>query len=254
MIRSYKTGYRCVFAMVAGALLIAPARAQQGNIQSLRFYSVKADRAADFEAATKEYKTLAAKAGSDRSFTLWRSLTGPLEYVRVDFYTKWADLDFVPDPKLKDQAADMQSITIRILRATENSRRIVTEVQPDLSLPQSGELPVMIRVLRTQVRPDKVNEYRAQTKSEVLPSVKKAGLKFFSISQARYGAPASEFMTVAGFDSWADLGGGYGVEKAMGPEGYQRYLTAVGQLVVEREFNIYRLVAESSYLPAAPAR
>ena len=44
---------------------------------------------------------------------------------------------------------------------TESWHRVIEEVNPDLSLPDSGKAPTMIRVLVTQVRPDKVNDYLA---------------------------------------------------------------------------------------------
>jgi len=245
-----RTGSQCVFALAA-AISIAPARAQQTNIRSVRFYTVKPDRLGDFLAATKEYNAVVMKTGSDHYYSLWHSLTGDNEYARADNYAQWADLDNLTDPKIKDQAALLQTITTRIIQCTEHSHRIIEEVLPDLSLPPGGELPKMIRLLRTRVRPDRVGEYLALSKSDVLPAIKKSGLKFFSVAQLRYGAPTTEFTTVAGFNSWADLGAGFGLEKGMGKEGYQHYLATVGQLVVEREFNVYSLVPESSYLPPA---
>ncbi len=194
---------------------------------------------------------LLAKGGSNRYYSMWQSLTGANEFARATSYTRWADMDAGADPKMKEQAAELQGISTRIIQCTERWHTIIDEVLPDLSLPDTAETPKMIRVLRTQVRPDKVGEYVALSKSEVLPAIKKAGLKFFSVSQVRYGAPTSEFVTIAGFNSWAELGEGSGIEKGIGKEGYQRYLVTVGQLYVEREFNVYRFVPESSYLPAA---
>jgi hypothetical protein len=109
----------------------------------------------------------------------------------------------------------------------------------------------MIRVLVTKVRPDKVSDYQALQKSEVLSAAKKAGLKGYSIAQVRYGAPSTEFVSVVGLSNWADLDGGTWIEKAMGEEGYQRFLLKLRQLIIESEAVIYRLVPDSSYSPAA---
>jgi hypothetical protein len=72
-------------------------------------------------------------------------------------------------------------------------------------------------VLRTRVRPDKVDEYLAMVKSEVLPAAKKAGLKGFSVAQERYGAPGTELISVAGMSGWGDLDGGSGFKRRWAP-------------------------------------
>ena len=91
-------------------------------------------------------------------------MTGPREYARVAYYTKWAELDAGPDPKLKEQAGDVARIVARISDCTLSTRRIVDEIVPELSLPSSGGVPKMIRVLVTDVRPEKVHEYRELVK------------------------------------------------------------------------------------------
>src|SRR5271170_450779 len=131
-----RAGYQCAFAMVGAAMLIAPAEAQQGNIQSVRFHTVKPDRAGDFLAATKEYTAAVRKGGSEHYYFLLHSLTGANEYVRVDNYAKWADMDQTgPEPKLKEVASQLQSINTRISQCIESSHRVIDELLPELSLP-----------------------------------------------------------------------------------------------------------------------
>jgi hypothetical protein len=240
-------GYRCLIALTA---LATPVLAQQANIQSVSLYHVKRDRVADFQAAIKEYNAVIKKAGADHYYSVWLSVTGPGEYVRVDIYNKWSDLDTNLEPKLKEHEADVRSIGTRITQCTDSSSRIVREALPELSLPSSEQAPKMIRVLQTRVRPDKVNEYLALWKSEVLPAAKKSGLTVFSLAQVRYGGPSTEFVSLAGLNSWADLDGGFGVEKAMGKEGYQSFLTRIRPLIIESEYNLYRFQPDLSYLPA----
>jgi hypothetical protein len=108
----------------------------------------------------------------------------------------------------------------------------------------------MLRVLRTRVRPEKVSEYTALVKSESLAAAKKAGLKFYTVSQVRYGEPSTEFVSVSGLSKWADLDGGLWIQKAMGEEGYQRFLAKLRPLTIESEAEIYSVVFESSYQPA----
>jgi hypothetical protein len=243
--------HQCVFTLTAIAVFMPPAWAQQANIRSVTFYRVKPDRLGDMQAAAKEYKAILQKAGSNRYYTDWLSLTGPNEYLHVVNYSKWADIDMTvaQDPKLKEQAADLQRIVTRIIQCTESSHRVIEEVLPDSSLPPSKELPDLIRAVRLRVRPDKVNDFLALSKSEILPAQKKSGVKVYSIARVRYGAPSSEFLTVLGLSKWADLDEPYGVQKAMGEEGYQRFLSKITPLLLESEYNMYRLQRDLSYLP-----
>jgi len=247
--------YHGVLAAFAAAALVIPARAQEGpaNIRSLSFYTVKPDRIGDFQAEIKEYEAVLTKAGAGASHyhSMWHSLTGPNEYVLADYSTKWADFDSTPDPKLKEVQADLQRIGTRITQCTESLHRIIEEVLPDLSLPGGAGVPKMISVLRSRVRPDKVDEYLGLVKNEVLPAAKKSGLTVFSVSRVRYGAPTTEFISVAGLSKWADLDGGFGVPKGMGEEGYQRFLEKIRPLLVESEYAMYRFQPDLSYLPAA---
>lgn len=247
--RQRRFGYQCVFACAAAAFLVTPAQAQQANIQSIRFYTVKPDRVGDFLAATKEFADVAKKGGSERYFFLLHSLTGANEYARVENYKKWADMDETgPEPKMKEQAAQLQSITARIFQCIESSHRIIDEIQSDLSLPQTGGVQ-MLRVLRTRVRPEKVGEYQALVKSDVLAAAKKAGLKFYTTSQIRYGGSNTEFVLVSGINKFADLDGGLWIQKSMGEEGYQRFLAKLRPLMIESQADIYGVVFESSYQP-----
>ena len=243
-----------IIAMAVASALVTFAHAQGGNIQSITVYTVKPDRIGDFLAEIKAYNGLLAKGGSTNYGSVWVSLTGPRTYSLVRYYSKWADLDAGPDPKMKDQAVDLARINIRITDCTESWRRIIGEVQPDLSLPQSGDIPKMLRVLVTEVRPDKYMDYLALVKSDVLPAAQKGGLKTWVFSETRYGGANTAVSSVAGMDSWADLDGGFGVEKGLGHDGYQALLAKVRALIVQSQADVYRFQPDLSYLPPAPAK
>jgi len=243
-----------ILALAVTAGLAASASAQQGNIQSVTFYTVKPDRVGDFQAEIKEFNAIYAKGGSTNYSSMWVSLTGPREYVRAQYYNKWADLDAGTDPKLKDQAADLARISLRIIDCTESWRRIIAEVQPDLSVLTLTEMPKMIRVLTTDVRPDKYNDYLALVKSDILPAAQKGGLKWYEFSEMRYGAPNTEVTSIVTMDSWGDLDGGVGIQKALGKDGYQALAEKVRPLINQAVVNEYRYLPEISYLPPTPAK
>jgi hypothetical protein len=243
-----------IFAVGFAAALVASASAQRGNIQSVTFYTVKPDRVGDFQAEIKEFNAIYAKGGSTFYSSMWVSLTGPREYARASYYNKWADLDIISDPKLKDQAADLARISLRIIDCTESWRRIIVEVQPDLSLPPGTEIPKMIRVLTTDVRPDKYNDYLALVKSDTLPAAQKGGLKMYEFSETRYGGPNTQVTSIVAMDSWGDLDEGVGVQKALGKDGYQALMQKVRPLILQSVVNEYRFMPEISYLPPAPTK
>jgi hypothetical protein len=245
----------CHSIMAAGfaTALVAPAAAQ-GNIRSVTFYTVKPDRIGDFQAEIKEYNAVLAKGGSAQYYSMWLSQTGPRTFARAQYYKTWAEMDAGADPKMKDQAADIARIGLRITECTESWRRIIEEVDPDLSLPDSGKVPMMIRVLMTEVRADKMGDYLALQKSDILPGIKKSGAKDYSIAAGRFGEPNTVVTSVLGFDNWADLDGTLGVEKALGKEGYQSFLVKLRPLIVSSQFDIYRFQPDLSYLPAATAK
>jgi len=245
--------------LLAVAALATPASAQDANIRSVTFYTVKPDRVADFQAEVKEYNAILAKAGSDRYSTVWVGLTGPHEYARVQMYSKWADLDAAidKDPKLKDQAADLDLLATHIIECTSSWRRDIEVVNLDLSLPDTGvDMPKMIRVLVTQVRPDKYHDYLDLQKNTILPAVTKGTPKFYNFAEKRYGEAGPEFVSVTGFSNWADLDDTIGAEKGLGKDGYQALVNQVRALIVQSEYLVYRYEPDLSYLPAvtpAPA-
>jgi hypothetical protein len=245
---------QCALALALAVVLVTSAAAQRGNIVSITFYTVKPDRVGDFQAEIKEYNALYAKAGATNYNSVWASLTGPREYARVMYYNKWADLDAGPDPKLKDQEADLARIGARIIDCTEGWRRTIEEVQPDLSLPPSNDIPKLIRVLVTQVRPDKYKEYLNLVKTEILPAAKKGELKMYQFAETRYGGSNTQVSSVVAMDGWGDLDGEVGIQKGLGKEGYQALLDKVRPLIVQAEVNEYRFQPDLSYLPPATAK
>jgi hypothetical protein len=242
------------FAAIAAATLAASASAQNGNIQSVTFYTVKPDRIGDFQAEIKELNALYAKGGSTNYASMWVSLTGTREYVRASYYHTWAELDVMSDPKLKDQAADVARITTRIVDCTEGWRRIITEIQPDLSVNTATDMPKMIRVLTTDVRPEKYNDYLALVKSDILPAAKKGALKLYEFSETRYGGPNTQVTSIVAMDNWGELDEGVAIQKVLGKDGYQALLEKVRPLVLQSVVNQYRFLPEISYLPAPAAK
>jgi hypothetical protein len=245
---------RCVLVAAVAATLVTIASAQTGNIRSITFVSIKPDRVGDFQAEIKEVHALMKKDNSTRYSSVWVSLTGPREYALVSYYDKWSELDAGADPNTKDDAADLARLQTRMIDCALSWRRTIEEIQPDLSLPMSTEMPKMVRVLTTLVRPEKYKEYLDLVKSDVLPAAQKGGLKTYIFAETRYGAPNTQVSSVIAMDKWAELDEPIGIEKALGKEGYQALLGKIRPLTVQAEVNEYRFEPDLSYLPPAPTK
>jgi hypothetical protein len=240
---------------LAAAVLATPVNiAFAQNIRSVTFVTVKPDRIGDFQAELKEVHALLKKDNSTRYSSVWMSLTGPREYAIVSYYNKWAELDAGPESSMKDDAADLARLQTRLVDCASSWRRTIEEIQPDLSLPMTTEMPKMVRVLTTLVRPDKYKEYLDLIKSDVLPAAKKGGMKTYIFAEARYGAPNTQVSSVIAMDKWAELDDSVGIEKALGKEGYQALLGKVRPLVEQAEVNEYRFESDLSYLPPATTK
>jgi len=243
----------CALALLVAWALPAAAQAR-GNIRSTSRITIKPERLGDFQAAAKEYATIVKKAGWDKSFTVWRSQTGPSEFLLSRYFEKWADIGpesgMAQDPKLKEVSADLMRLGVRIAQCEDKTERLIAEVLPELSLPRAAEPPVMIRVLRSQVKPDRVDEYLTLIQNEVLPAAKKSGATTFSVARVRYGAPSTEFISVLGLQGWGDMDGGGPIVKAMGGENaYRAFLRKITPLLVESQYDVYRFQPDLSYRP-----
>jgi hypothetical protein len=233
---------------------MASASAQPGNIRSITFVTVKPDRIGDFQAELKEVHALMKKDNSTRYSSVWASLTGPREYAIVSYYNKWSELDAGADAATKEDAADLARLQTRMVDCASSWRRTIEEIQPDLSLPQSAEMPKMVRVLTTLVRADKYQDYLDLIKSDVLPAAKKGGLTTYIFAETKFGAPNTQVTSVIAMDKWAELDEPFGIEKALGKDGYKGLLSKVRPLIIQSEVNEYRFQPELSYPPAGPAK
>jgi len=245
----------CICTIVFAATLVTSASAQDGNIRSVTFYTVKPDRASDFQAEIKAYNALLAKSSTTHYSSTWMSLTGPHEYAHVIYYKNWADLDYSmsTDPQMKDEALDLARISMRINDCTVSSHRVIEEVMPDYNI-SSGNMPKMIRVLQTQVRPEKYHEYLELMKHEIFPAVQKAATKDYNVAAERFGESSMQITSVTGFDNWADLDAGIGAQKGLSKEDYQALVDKVRNLIMQSEFDVYRFEPDLSYLPPPTAK
>lgn len=236
-------------AVSAGTVFAQP----QPSIRSVTFATIKADRVADYLAAVKEIAVLMQKGGSERPYSTWVSLSGPREYAVVRYTSKWAEYDTVLEAKLQPMAGQLTALLSRINSTIESSRRVIYALESELSLPLPNSDPQpMARVLRTWIRPDQVNAYRALIKSDVLPAMKKSGSQLFSVARVRFGGSTYEYNSVTGLDKWAELDGEVPLVTAMGGQAaYDKFLAKMRPMITRSEYELYRFMKDHSYMPPA---
>jgi hypothetical protein len=247
------SSWTVVTCLLALAAPTAFPQAAEPTIRSATFYTVKPSNVADFLSATKDWAALHKKSGSERYYHLWAASSGTSEYVLVSHHAKWSEIDTTPNPKLKDVQGEVAALRARIQSSIESSRRVISSILPDISLPMgSAEPPPMVRVIRTWVRPEHADAYQALIKSDILPAARKSGLSAWGVARVRYGGSIYEFQSVAAVANWAEMDGESPIIKAMGGQAvYQKFLAKQRPLVARSEYEMYRLLKDQSHLPPA---
>lgn len=238
-----------LFACVALTAVSLPCLAQQKNLRTVLFVKLKLDQQDNWKAAVKDLVALHQKTGSDESFTIWESQTGPAEFAVVWYNAKWNDIG-EDDPKLKSSAAQLTSIFSRLNGQGESLSMWIDEMQPDMTA-TTKEIPVMVRTGRTRVMPGKMDDVKALFREQIVPALKKSGATSYGVAQARYGTPSNEMHTYLGLSGWGDLDAPFGVEKGMSPAEYKAFLTKVQTMVESTEWTIWKYQPDLSYIPAA---
>ena len=235
-------------AVIAASLAVSAwgQMAQMGDIRSVIEYRVKIDRATDFVDLQKQFATELRKAGGTRNRYVFQLMSGPRAYAVVGYFNKWADLDQPPPPN-----PAITALLARINSCVESSERRIDVIDPALSIRQTDAIPNLVQVVKVSVRPERVNDYLALAKSTSLPAFKKAGIKRRIFARARLGAPNTDFVTSTGLEKWADLDGPNPLQKALGEQGYQDYLTKLSPLIYRAQFDVYRYLPDASYVPAS---
>jgi quinol monooxygenase YgiN len=238
---------RC--CVLAACLLVVPASlpAQTGNIRTILFCRVKADRKGDWSAAVKEYAALMKKSGSAHGFTVWEAETGPDQYAVVWYSAKWKDVDEIDDPK--NAAGEIARVIARANGAMLSTETWMDELQTDLLI-AGKEPPKMVRTAQIRVSPGRVDEVLAALKTDALPALRKSGVSDWGVAIARYGTPANEIHIYSAVSGWAELDGPTNLQKEMTAGEYKAYEAKLRPYLEMVEWTMWRYQPELSYIPA----
>jgi hypothetical protein len=222
----------------------------QGNIRSVLFVKLKPGHDDNWKATVKDYIALQKKAGSEQSFTIWESQSGPELYAVVWYSAKWKELG-EDDPKMKGHEAELSSLFRRFDADTDSLDKWVDEIQPDLHI-VSKEIPAYVRTGRTRVESGKMDEALAALRSDVMPAVKKSGATSFGIGVGRFGTLSNEIHSYLGISGWGDFDGPVGAEKGMTPAEWKAWQAKIGPLIEGTQWDVWKYEPDLSYM--APAK
>jgi hypothetical protein len=235
--------------LMAGATMLpAGAQAPPRNIMRIESFHVRPENAGAFQAAAKENVAMLTKASARHGFTIWTSESGALEYMRIDLFAKWAELDRNSYADLTDIAAERARILAAIESRIEDTRRVILRILPGAGMPLESLPPSMMEIEWRTIQPGKAAEFTALT-GELVRAWKKAGVEFTFAARVIYGGPAAEFAHFIGMPNWAVIDGESPFRKSVGEEEYARYGTTLTPITASRHNEVYRFRPDLSYLP-----
>lgn len=125
--------------------------------------------------------------------------------------------------------------------------------RPDLSyVADPAARPKMAILTRVDVKADKLADFERFLKGEWIAALKKGGGKHYTVSQVVYGGSTTEYHTLVGIDSFAELGKGHPVFNALGDDGVVKMMATSGQSTQRIERTVIRLDSEMSFGAATP--
>jgi hypothetical protein len=121
--------------------------------------------------------------------------------------------------------------------------------RPDLSyVPDPAFQPKLVILTVVDVAADKIAEFEAFIKNDWVPALKAGGGKAYHVVQVVYGGSTMQYHTLVAVDSFADIGKGHPVARALGEEGVVKLLTKAGAYTSHVERSVIRLDPDLSFM------
>jgi hypothetical protein len=211
---------------------------------------VKPEMAGEYlEFVKSETLPMQRKAGTQwRDAWVTAGFGEALEYAVITPIEDFAQLD-APPPYVRALGEDGGRKYLEKVRKLLNSSHTYAMMsRPDLSnytTPET-EAPKLIVLTRWQVAPGRATEYETILKNEVLPLVKKHNIGYW-VSQITLGGGMHEYATATPYESFADIGKGNAIMRAIGQDAYNRLVMKTAGVVTEANRTVLRYVPELSY-------
>jgi hypothetical protein len=215
-------------------------------------YQVKPERITEFEDVERQVAASFRKAGGDYYRVVFRDAIGNGQYMVVTPLSKFGDRDS-PSPYSKmTTEQERASRGARLSQCIEHTQTTIEKSYEDLTITTpgvAGPLP-LLRLTRFRIKPGKGDEYLAALKNDLVPALRKMGVKSYRVRQVLWGGNTNDYTSSSGFEKWGELdGGSMTMAKAMGDAAYKKYTDKMNEIVAGRERFIMRYMPDLSYYP-----
>lgn len=244
-----------IFATLVGVCaLSAAAFAQMAPMIYEARVQVRPDRAAEYRDIEKQYSEAFKKGGGEFRYVFQGTLGNPYEFLVLSSLPNYAALDSEKSPYAKGLAeGDLARLSARRSQCTESVRTSIHRRLPEQSIVTAGApMPKYLRMTRLRVQQGKADQFMAMIKDDMLPALKQAGVKMYRVRRAEYGASRNEFVTVYAMEKFGELDEQSALAKALGPDGFRKWLEKSSAIVAYSEYLVYTVRPELSWIPAAP--
>jgi hypothetical protein len=248
-IREHPMGKPIFIAMLSTLAWSIPAVAQTSTptLLSIARVQVKPDRAAEWQDIEGKYTEAYKKAGGTVRF-VYRGSDSPYEYLVVTSIPSYSSMDGDSIYVKGSSAAAIAGLSARRNQCVTSVQVTYERPVPELAITTEGPSTAKVyRFVRTQVRPGMMDDYLALMKNEVLPALKKGGVKDYRARRIEYGGSRDVITTRIGLSSWAELDGPSAIEKALGKDGAAALLKKV-QALATSQYLLYTPVPAISFV------
>ena len=219
-------------------------------------FHIKPDMVAEYEELVKNEAIPAEKKGGVKWRATWQTANfgEGFVYIAATPIENFAQYD---SPSAFVKALGEEGARAYLAKA----RRFITSQQasavlerPDLSYPGKMTGPAKMAVVNfVQIAPGRNMEYENLIKTDVLPAMKKADVLAYLVSQTVLGGNANEYVGVTVLDKYADLDKGNPLLRALGQDGFNKYLQKTAGIIVHQERIVVRYRADLSFMPEQTA-
>ena len=225
----------------------APAGPQYYAISVL---GIKSDMVNEWMEFAKNESMPALKKGGVKERSVWGTATfgDVFQYVTITPIESFAQYDGEPAVQKALGREGYQAYLRKAARFVSSVRTFADRERADLSY--VGKMPVAPKlavVSFVQVAPGRGPEFERTLKTDILPAIKRSGLAGFFVSQTVYGGDANSYTIVVPYDTFAEIGKGPAVQRALGDAAYQSVMRKNIGVVTHIERMVARYLPDLSF-------
>jgi len=253
----YRSSILALVALSACVAGLAQTEAPPTREMALVSYvDVKPDMLTEWEDLQKsELNPALKKAGIPWRYA-WRPAVFGDAYMRVSVTPIRNFAQFDGDGLLREHLGPEAAnrLVNKMRKCVNGVRRVVLVRRQDLSLvSEDRQEPKMAVVHHISIVPGRDMDFARLIKSDVLPLVRKFGIKDFWVHQTVFGGDANQWVTVSLIDNFAKLDEGPPALKILGEEGAEKFSAKFSGIVDSSERIVTRYIKELSYTSTGAA-